>query len=175
MKQNLVKKEHTKPVVLAGPIPLEDISRKYNKIYWVCGIGGALFGMGGGALGMVVGCLFFCLLGKAVKNILMAGPVRRLSLTEYKLFKPITVEDALIELVQTEDSFLINHLGDSIEIVNKFAEYRIIINNDNLTFRVIVNFTTLGLLFNKRLYAKLYKRAIQDIGPIAYAVQLASK
>lgn len=176
MKKNELVKEHTNPVVLAGPIPLEDKSKGYNKIYWVCGIAGALFGMGGGLPGAIVGCLLFCLFGRVIKNTVMSSPVNALSLTEYQLFSPVSIEDILVKLVANNtNDFKITHLKDKIVISKKFAEYKIVVDNDNLTFRVEVGFTKLGAFTNRRLYAKLYKRAIQDIGPIAYAVQLASK
>lgn len=176
MKQNNSVTEHTNPVVLAGPIPLEDKSKGYNKVYWVCGIAGALFGIGGGLPGAVLGCLFFCFFGRAIKNMLMSSPVNALSLVEYQLFSPVSTEDILVKLVANNtNNFKINHLKDKVVVTNKFAEYTIVVDNDNLTFRVETSFTTVGSLTNRRLYNKLYQRAIQDIGPIAYAVQLASK
>lgn len=176
MKENKVVAERTNPVVLAGPIPLEDKSVGYNKIYWICGVIGVIFGAGGGLPGMVVGCLLFCLFGKAVKHSLMVTPVKHLSDVEYKLFSPVGLDEVLVQLVShNTNNFKINHLKDSIVVTNKFAQYTILVDNDNLTFKVEVSFTTLGSFTNRRLYTKLYKRAIQDVGPIAFAVQTASK
>lgn len=176
MKENNVVTERTKPVVLAGPIPLEDKSVAYNKIYWVTGFIGIIFGAGGGLPGMVLGCLLFYLFGKAIKQMVMANPVGNLSKVEYQLFSPIAVDEMLVALVASNTkNFKISNLKDKIVVVNKFAEYTIIPDSDNLTFRIEVNFTTLGSLTNRRLYNKLYQRAIQDIGPIAFAIQTASK
>lgn len=161
-------------IQLFSAAPIDDGLRKYNVIYYIAFTIGFFLSLINGIaflesvfLGVVAS-----ILGFAIKYNIARTKMYKLRYLEFKLFQEIEYPDIYnnVSMVLRNANILIerNMDGNPVFICNKI--YYDLICNTNCTFSLWWRFSIGKAFFGERFISD-YRRAVVDMGLIAYTIQ----
>lgn len=161
-------------LVLASADGLEDLSAKYNILYWILGGGGALFGLiSGGTFGalLVFGAFGF-IIGYAIKASILKNAKYKFRTLEFGLPENVDVQDIATRVSQELQSYGISVAFENEELNFKHGsiEYTFMPDKEMKTFRLRWTFSVGKALLGVKEIGD-YKVLREDTGLIAYTIQ----
>ena len=169
------------PIVLESSAPWDDGGRKYNVIYLIAGILGAILWMKGSLESKEGGSVIFifCLImGWLVKNCIVDWIWRDLRKLRFRLETPVPYDELIEKLIPR-----LLPLGMSIEkdtkgrpvIKYKRIIFDIFYTDNNTAFCIWWSLSFARKLFNPRGAISYYGETVSGMAIIGYAIQQVCK
>lgn len=169
---SIQKNIDSKAMIMTSPVPFEDESVKYRKIYWISGA--IIFLISG--LNIFAAIIFGWVIGFLVRNFGLCAKLAKVCKQEYFIKEGVTKNIILNKSTENlmKRGFKVSDTSNYLVVTSneyKNIEYKIFINEDTSTFKIDTFYNIKGRILNKRLYYKLYKSAVANNGIIAYTIQ----
>lgn len=153
---------------------LEDLSAKYNILYWIFGVGGGIFGLiTGGTFGSLLAFgAFGFVIGYAIKASILKSAKYAFRTLDFKLPENINIQDMTTKISQKLQATGISVFFENEELVFKHGsiEYAFMMDNKKKTFRLRWTFSVGKAVFGVREIGD-YKALREDTSLIAYTIQ----
>lgn len=162
------------PIILQSPSPLDDGGRKYNKLYFILGGIGAVFGITNGDFSsIIVATIFGIMIAYTIKEFILSSKLYGLRKLDFSLSSSMPYDELISKLIP-----ILTPLGMTVEKSKNGAP---VVTFDKLiydvtytpndTFNLWWRQSPARALFAITTKITLYRKAVIGMGIIGYHIQ----